>query len=87
MNKKERVFVIIDGSNFYHRLKELKLSNLLFFDYGKFTEFLAGNRFLASKNYYIGAIREERGNLKSRKLMSSQRKLTGRLQSVKITNY
>lgn len=80
MNDKERVFIIIDGNNFYHRLKELNLINLLPFDYEKFVQFLAGRRELISKNYYIGAIREERNNPKSRELMRGQRKLTGRLQ-------
>ena len=80
MNGKERIFIIIDGNNFYHRLKELELSNLLSFDYGKFVQFLVGRRFLAYKNYYIGAIREESNNPKSKQLMSGQRKLTGKLQ-------
>jgi len=39
---KERVFILIDGNNFYHRLKELKLTNLLFFNYEKFSQFLIG---------------------------------------------
>jgi len=77
---KERIFIIIDGNNFYHRLKELKLANLLGLDYEKFSQFLLGQRFLTSKNYYIGAIREESGNLKSKELMRGQRKLTGMLQ-------
>ncbi|MDP2864474.1 MAG: NYN domain-containing protein [bacterium] len=80
MNEKERVFIFIDGNNFYHRLKELKLSNLLSFDYEKFIQLLIGRRFLVSKNYYIGAIREEANNPKSKELMSGQRKLTGKLQ-------
>jgi len=41
---KERVFIIIDGSNFYHRLKEISLKNLLNFDYEKFSQFLARER-------------------------------------------
>ena len=80
MNNNERVFIIIDGNNFYHRLKELKLTNLLSFDYEKFAQFLFGRRILASKNYYIGAIREERNNPKSRELMIGQQKLIGKLQ-------
>ena len=80
MNDNERVFIIIDGNNFYHRLKELKLINLLFFDYEKFVSFLIGRRLLVSNNYYIGAIREERNNPKSKELMRGQRKLTGSLQ-------
>jgi len=75
----DRVFIVIDGSNFYHRLKELGLKNLLNFDYEKFSQFLIGKRSLVLRKYYIGAIREERGNLKSRKLMKNQRILLGRL--------
>lgn len=80
MNEKEKVFIFIDGNNFYHRLKELRLSNLLSFDYEKFIKFLISHRFLVSKNYYIGAIREESNNPKSKQLMIGQRKLTGKLQ-------
>lgn len=80
MNEKERIFILIDGNNFYHRLKELKLANLLSFNYEKLSDFLIGQRFLSAKHYYIGAIREERGNLKSKELMRGQRKLTGKLQ-------
>ncbi len=76
----ERVFIIVDGNNFYHRLKELKLTHLLQFDYEKFSRFLAGERSLASRRYYIGAVREERGNRRSRELMIGQQKLTGVLQ-------
>ena len=80
MNEEKRVFIIIDGNNFYHRLKELGLVNLLSFDYEKLTKFLIGRRFLVSKNYYIGAIREERNNPKSKELMIGQQKLVGKLQ-------
>lgn len=80
MNDKERVFIIIDGNNFYHRLKELNLSNLLSFDYEKFAQFLVSRRESVSKNYYIGAIREERNNPKSKELMIGQQKLVGKLQ-------
>jgi uncharacterized LabA/DUF88 family protein len=80
MRNKERILIIIDGNNFYHRLKELNLINLLFFDYEKFANFLAVGRSIISKNYYIGAIREEPNNPKSKQLMINQRKLTGKLQ-------
>lgn len=69
----ERAFILIDGNNFYHRLKELEFINLLSFDYEKFANLLVGKRDLVLKKYYIGAVREEVNNLKSRKLMSEQR--------------
>lgn len=76
----DRVFIIIDGNNFYHRLKELELKNLLSFDYEKFTRFLVAKRKLILRKYYIGAIREEPNNPKSKKLMAGQQKLLGNLQ-------
>jgi len=81
MNENERIFIIIDGNNFYHRLKELKFRHLLSFDYEKFVQFLLRKeKLLISKNYYIGAVREEPNNPKSKKLMIGQQKLTGKLQ-------
>jgi len=59
---KKRALIIIDGNNFYHRLKELGLKDLLNFDYEKLTEYLVGERNLVSRKYYIGAIRTEEGN-------------------------
>lgn len=75
-----RVFIIIDGSNFYHRLKELEFKNLLNFDYEKLTRFLIGKKDLVLRKYYIGAIKEEVDNPKSKELMRSQRILLGKLQ-------
>ena len=64
-----RIFIFIDGNNFYHRLKELKLKNLLNFDYEKLIQYLVGKRNLVLRKYYIGAIREEPRNPKSKELM------------------
>jgi len=77
---KNRVFIIIDGNNFYHRLKELELKNLSSFNYRKFAQFLIGGRNLILSKYYIGAIREESNNPRSRELMVNQQKLLGKLQ-------
>ena len=77
---KERIFIIIDGSNFYHRLKGLELKNLLKFDYEKFSKFLARKRKIVLKKYYIGAIRTKEGNPKSFELWKNQRKLIGQLK-------
>jgi len=77
---RERVFIIIDGNNFYHRLKELKFKELLKFDYKKFTQFLARQREVVLQKYYIGAIRAEKNNPKSFILWKNQRKLLGKLQ-------
>ncbi len=76
----ERVFIIIDGNNFYHRLKELNFKKLLNFDYEKFAQFLSGKREIVLKKYYIGAGREEPDNPKSKELMAGQQKLLTKLQ-------
>lgn len=78
--KKERVFIVIDGSNFYHRLREAKLGKLLDFNYAEFTEYLAHDRVVFANRYYVGPIREESGNAKSKELMVGQQKLIGNLQ-------
>lgn len=75
------MIIIIDGSNFYHRLRELNLGKLGLFDYGRFGDFLAHKRAIALKTYYIGAIREERNNEKSRQLMANQQRLISHLAS------
>jgi len=77
----ERLTIIIDGSNFYHRLKKVGLRSLLTFDYRAFSTLLIRDRQLFSAGYYIGAIREEEGNEKTKMLMSNQRRLTGRLRN------
>lgn len=80
----ERAIILIDGSNFYHRLKELHLRHLLSFDYAAFANFLCGSkRKLMGCTYYIGAVREEVGNEKSRKLMANQVRLINRLRRQK----
>lgn len=76
-----KIIIIVDGSNFYHRLKELELKNLLNFDYQQFAQFLnRSGGSIIERNYYIGAVREESGNPKSSELMKNQRILTGNLK-------
>jgi len=50
VNKKERVIIFLDGSNFYHRLKdpELDFKQLLDFNYKEFARWLAYEREIIS---------------------------------------
>jgi len=75
--RKERAIILLDGSNFYHRLKdkELNFKNLLKFNYKDFAEWLSGDRKIVATIYYIGLVRKELGNTKSEKLVSNQQKL------------
>lgn len=79
-NKKERVALYIDGSNLYFKLKEIHIKNLLYFQYGKFAQFLKNEkRALVASRYYIGAIKTK--DEKSRKMQEDQVRLFSYLQS------
>lgn len=85
----KKVFVFIDGNNFYFKLKELtsKLKDsfsLLNFNYRKFSEWLAKPNELSEIHYYIGAIRRQINNEKSERLYANQQKLIGKLQQQKV---
>ena len=86
-NKKERVLVVFDGSNFYHILKNNKvdIKNTLKYQYRKLSENLAGDRKLVAVKYYIGVARFDKSiSEKSQKIVSSQQKLFAELQKQKI---
>ena len=72
---KSRVIVLIDGSNFYFKLKDLKLNNLLELNFAAFINDLVGKKEkLVEAVYYVGRIRQD-GSKKTDKLFSSQQKL------------
>ena len=70
--------VLIDGSNFYYKLKDLKLSDRKF----SFPGFCAwvSERTFDRCTYYVGAVRQEERNRKSRKLYAKQRSFLSSLQ-------
>jgi len=78
----KRVIIFLDGSNFYHRLKdeELDFEGLLDFDYKKLAEWLVHKRMLIDCIYYVGLVRKEVSNRKSEELVRNQQKLFSRLQ-------
>jgi uncharacterized LabA/DUF88 family protein len=80
MDKKLRAAVLIDGSNFYFKLKDLGLAKPLNFDFGKFANLLAGDLKVVSKIYYIGKVRTD-GTEKVQKLFDYQQKLLSKLIS------
>ena len=83
LKKKGKVIILVDGSNFYHRLKEPKIAikNPLNFNYKSFKNWLCSERKLIAANYYVGAIREEKKNLKSKKMLANQLRLFSRLRA------
>ncbi len=85
----KKIFVFIDGSNFYFKLKELNLKlnsrfNLLDFRFRDFSEWLVKPNELAEIRYYLGAIKQERNNPKSTILYANQQKLIRKLQRQNI---
>lgn len=77
---KEKVLILIDGSNFYYKLKDLELHHLLNFDFRKFAQFLTKDRNeLAGARYYIGRVRQD-GTKKSQELFDGQQRLLGLLK-------
>lgn len=76
----KKVLVVIDGSNLYYKLKQTGAKSLLFFDYLAFIKWLTKTpKFQAT--YYVGRIREEPNNPKSKDLKKSQDKLISSLEN------
>lgn len=79
--KKQKCIVLIDGSNFYFKLKDLQLHSLLSFDFSCFAKSIVGERAeLVSATYYVGKIRSD-GTEKTQRLFDSQQKLIGHLKN------
>ncbi len=76
----ERIAILVDGSNLYHYLRELKLTGLAEFDYKAFAQYLARGRTLVSSTYYIGKVRSH-GDAKGEELRRWQQRLVAHLQN------
>lgn len=82
-NKKERVCIYIDGGNFHHLvIKKLKIQEISFlFDH--FVDFLANSRNIVGKRFYIGSVREQQNNPRSKVAMAKQTKFFNMLKITK----
>ncbi|MEK7450468.1 MAG: NYN domain-containing protein [Patescibacteria group bacterium] len=76
---KKRCIILIDGSNFYFKLKDLKLHNLLNFDFTGFTTKLADDYKIMRATYYVGKVRTD-GTEHTQRLFNNQRKLFSHLK-------
>jgi uncharacterized LabA/DUF88 family protein len=77
----EKVYIIIDASNFYHLvLKKLGIQSFEF-DFDKFAYFLAYKRTIVKhgKRYYVATVREKNDRYETKKAMSNQTSLFSRL--------
>lgn len=78
-----KCILLIDGSNFFFKLKDLKLHNLLDFDFSGFAKMLTGeNKELIAATYYVGKIRTD-GTERTQRLFDNQQKLIGYLKEHK----
>lgn len=81
MIENERVAIFIDGSNLYHKLKELHIPNTVEFNYGGLCKKLARDREIISCRYYVGAIRAKDNDKKGQSLRANQLKLFNNLMA------
>ncbi len=79
-----KIFVAIDGSNFYRKLRDLGFKHLSDFNYNKFLSWLSKKTKISACCFYVGLVREEVGNDKSRELKSGQDRFLANLQKQKI---
>jgi uncharacterized LabA/DUF88 family protein len=77
--------IIVDGSNFYHRLKGLGLRNVMEFNYQKLQQLLVNEDEEILCKYYIGAIRENPSSERVQYMFKKQRQLFNRLENIDWT--
>lgn len=75
--------MLIDGSNFYFKLKDLQLHKLLGFNFSKFATFLIRSHKLTGAKYYVGRVRQD-GTKHADKLLANQQKLIENLKRHKF---
>lgn len=79
----QRCLVLIDGSNFYFKLKDLHLHSLLEFNFSKFAKFLIRSEKLIGAKYYVGRVRQD-GTEHVDKMLANQQKLFENLKQHKF---
>jgi uncharacterized LabA/DUF88 family protein len=80
--KSERAIILIDGSNFYFKLRDIHLHKLLTFDFTQFAQSLIGKSMMVNATYYVGKVRTD-GTAKTQELFNNQRKLLAHLRKHK----
>src|SRR5437588_10211819 len=77
--QQKRAIILIGGSNFYFKLKDLQLHQLLTFDFSSFVSSLIGKNRLISATYYVGKVRTD-GTERTQQLVNKHRKLLAHLK-------
>lgn len=81
---KQKCIILIDGSNFYFKLKDLDLHKETNFSYSGFAKLLARKDEIVRATYYVGAVKTD-GTAHTRKLFISQRRLLASLRKHDFT--
>ena len=79
---KAKAIIFIDGSNFYHGMKEKQLSSMDL-DYAKFSRKLVLDRQWIETRYYVGRVKQE-GDVTA---YQKQQKFLHRLKNFENVNY
>ncbi len=74
-----RCLILIDGSNFFFKLRDLGLHHLINFDFAGFAKMLAGEGRVVRSVYYVGAVRTD-GSEKSKQMLAYQQKILAHLK-------
>lgn len=82
--QRERASILIDGSNFYFKLRDLRLHQLLTFNFSHFAQALIGNRALVQACYYVGKVRTD-GTPKAEQMQANQQRLFAHLSKHHFT--
>ncbi len=88
--KPKRVFVFVDGSNWYHKLRKLlsagttEIKPPVDFDLHGFAKQLIEPDVLVEIRYYIGKVKRVKGDMKSEAMYANQQRLIGFLQKQKV---
>lgn len=84
--KIKRAIILIDGSNFYFKLRGLGLDGLLNFDFSRFSKKLFLNLSLVQAIYYIGGIKTD-GSKRAYQMFVNQRRLLSHLKACGFDYY
>lgn len=75
-----KTLILIDGSNFYFKLRSFGLHGLLNFNFKGFAKLLAGSGKIVGCRYYIGKVQQD-GSKKADKMLADQQKLFENLKA------
>ena len=76
--QQERAIILIDGSNFYFKLKDLGF-HALSFNYSAFVQKLIGTQHIIKSTYFVGEVRTD-GTAHTQKLYNNQQRLLAQLK-------